>query len=101
MSNISKSIIDNLTPGQQALLHGALVYFKEHIETALAHHTLSDGPVLYRRFFDYSEKEVKELIAVLFADTFIDQENFIKEFNDYHIVRYGKKTETTHNKPAA
>lgn len=74
--------ITDLSPAEQSLIYNALLFFKQNAEDAFAECITTSGhPTVNRIFFAHAEKSVKDIINKLFAETFIDELDFVKHFH--------------------
>ncbi len=81
------NIITQLSPAERALLHQALLFFKEHSQEAFAETIVKDHSTIYKEFYKYAETTTTDLMNKLFADCLIDDMEFIKHFNKQWIAK--------------
>lgn len=77
---------DQLTPAERALLHTALLFFKEHAQEAFSETIVKDQSNIYKEFYKYAETTTNDLMNKIFAECFIDDMDFIKQFNKQWIA---------------
>lgn len=86
---LSQTIITETSPEQRALLYNALLFFKTHAQEAFAESVIQDDSKLFKDFYRHTDKELQQLINDLFADTHIDELDYIRQFNRQYIKGSG------------
>lgn len=75
-----------LTPTDRALLHCAILFFKEHSQAAFADCATNENAPLYKEFYNFLQQQSSALHNKLFAEVHVEDTDFIKCFNQQRIA---------------
>ena len=77
--------IETLTPAQRALLHSALMFLKQNAKSSFSAAVITGSSPVYQEFYSFTQREIKQLMQLLFGNCIVNEEDFIKHFNDEYL----------------